>query len=154
LTEIDNKKKKMMDFLYHLPPPIYLIAWIGILFLLSYFSGWNKLAEKYRCNHLYKGPWKGWQWGQIGGVGYKCCLWVAKDAEGIYIRTGPLFLFRAFHPPLFISWSAIKSMRKVKYWWGGTVEIQLNNSDVEIWLDSAFIDKEQHFVPSAFINWR
>src|SRR5438067_475501 len=100
------------------PSPIIFIAmWLAVSFLLSYIGGWARLAQRFPCRDGYVGSWKSWQSGKIGVVNYNSCLWVAAAPEGLYIRTGPLFLYRAFHAPLLVPWTAIRSVEERKYWW-------------------------------------
>jgi hypothetical protein len=100
---------------FQLSPIGFPLFWIAMLFVLAQTGGWAELSEKYRCDHSFSGSCSGWQWAKIGSVNYKECLWIGISLEGLYIKTGPLFMFRAFHPPLLIPWSAIKSADERQY---------------------------------------
>ena len=102
--------------------------------LIAQIGGWTKLSAKFRCDDSSSASWTGWQSGKIGCLDYKQCLWIAAAAEGLYIKTGPLFFFRPFHPPLLIPWSAIKSVAERKYWFMQMPELKLTDPPVPIML--------------------
>src|SRR6516165_9425545 len=115
-------------------PISFIGSWIAALYLIARVGGWQKLAEKYADTDAYTGPWKGWQWGRIGSISYKQCLWIAIDFRGLHLKTGPIFLFPFFHKPLLIPWTAIKSVEASNYWWMKTLALKLNEPEVEIML--------------------
>jgi hypothetical protein len=122
------------------------IVWIGALWLLAQLSGWTRLSEKYRCDHAFAASCKGWQSGKIGYVGYHHCLWLAIAPDGLYLKTEPTFLFGAFHPPLRIPWSAIRSVEEHRFWWTRTFDIKLNDPDLKITVGQETLSEAQHFL--------
>lgn len=114
--------------------------------MLAQIGGWSELAQKYRTDNTFIGSWKGWQFGTFGGVKYKQCLWVAAAPEGLYIKTGPLFLFRLFHPPLLIPWSAINSIEEREFWWRRVFQIHVTDSPVKITLQQDALSEGQRFL--------
>ena len=126
--------------------PIYFIAlWFGSMLLIARV-GWSQLAEKYACHNPYNGPKQGWQWGMLNWAAYKGCLWLAISPDGLYLETGPSLLFRAFHPPLLIPWSAIKSVKETKYWFMRVLEIKFMQSDVKLRLRAKFLPDLKPFL--------
>lgn len=121
------------------------IVWIIPNYLVAEFGGWGKLAAKYRSNNSFLGSWKGWQWGKVGSIYYKHALWIGIAPEGLYLKTGPLFVL-LFHPALLIPWTAIKSIEESKFWWTRTLEIRLNDSDVQIMVKPQSLDEAQRFL--------
>src|SRR4030095_9521810 len=90
--------------------PIFFVAtWVSVLGVLARVGGWSRLSATYPCDDPRVTSWKGLRWAKIGPVSYKQCLSIAVAPEGLYLKTGLPFLFRAFHPPLRIPWSAIRS---------------------------------------------
>ena len=105
-------------------PLLFLSVWIGVSFIISVVGGWTTLSRKYRCTSTMA-SWKGWQSANIGGVSYNHCLWLAAEPEGLYLKTGPAFFFRAFHPPLMIPWQAIKEVQQKTIWGIRLVELRV-----------------------------
>ena len=95
--------------------------WIGICFLLSYWSGWRELAQYYRYQNQVITKAKYFQWASMRGVNYKSCLTIGANVEGIYFSV--LFLFAVGSPRLFIPWNDIKIVKK-KFWWMPVLELK------------------------------
>jgi len=128
-------------------PFLLVPGWFGALWSAAQLSGWAKLAAKYRCDEdASVESWKGWRWGKFGIASYKRCLWIAVTPKGLHIKTGPLFLFRPFHPPLLIPWSKIRSVEESSYWWLRTIKIRLTDFDKEIMLERRILDDAQRFL--------
>ena len=85
---------------------IFLLFWIGGVFAISRFGGWNKLADKYRAKITFHGKLWHYQsgWTKIG-FAYRYSLLVGVNQDGLYIR--PVLIFRWCHPPLFIPWEEL-----------------------------------------------
>lgn len=103
--------------------PFFIGMWVGISFLLAQIGGWANLGAIYRTEKLlpnqvfnFVSGWTRW------GVSYRSCLTVGADTDGIYCK--PLFLFRAFHPPLFIPWSDI-SFKENQVWFMQAVRFDI-----------------------------
>ena len=128
-------------------PVFFVGTWFSVLFILSRMGGWTELSEKYRCDEPRVSSWRCVQFAKFGLVSYKRCLWIAAASDGMYLKTGPLFLFRAFHPPLRIPWSAIKGVEEQKYWWMDVCEIQVNNPPVRIVLERSALSESERFLP-------
>ena len=79
---------------------------------------------------------------------YCNCLWIGIEPEGLHLKMGPLFFFRAFHPPLCIPWSVIESVEERKYWWTWTHigEIKLVDSGVKIMFTTQALDEARPFL--------
>jgi len=105
------------DFFADNFPWMFLGFWIAISYLVSFLGGWQTLSKTYRFHAPYpKGiRWFGWHSGSIGLAGYRSCLWVGLHATGVFLRTGPLLLFRAGHPPLFIPWTAFEETKQHRF---------------------------------------
>jgi hypothetical protein len=107
---------------------------VPLYFVLSYAfarkSGWNHLAEKYKCGFalgklkVEQGNGKAFTGGAIGGVTYQY-LRVGMSADGLYLNTGPFTLGCPFHPTLRIPWSAIESVEESADPWGRTLVLKL-----------------------------
>ncbi len=130
--------------------PIFFCAiWTFSLFLAAQMSGWARLAQRFKSDSSFLGELKGWQWGKFGLANYKRCLWIGVSAEGLYIKTGPLFFFSFFHPPLLIPWRAIKSIEEEKYWGIRAAKIRLSDvfdKTMEIRLEMKSLEGSQRFI--------
>ncbi len=133
-------------------PVFFLAVWIGVHWLISQISGWSRLARQYRCSDSYLGSWKGWQYGYFRGCGYKGCLWVGVAADGLHLKTGPWIFFRAFHPPLRIPWSAIKSVEPHNYWFVKTFLVELLSGE-KFQLRTGALDGADRFLGEKMKTW-
>lgn len=124
---------------------LLILSWMAAIWFAARLSGWNRLAEKFRCEESPLAPWKGWGWARLGIASYKGCLWWAVDQKGLYLKTGPLFLFRICHSPLRIPWSGIKSIIESHYWWIETLEIELFDPNVKIMLKRHSLDDARRY---------
>jgi hypothetical protein len=134
-----------MNILPYFMPFSFALFWFLMLFAQARMSGWSELAKKYRNDNSIV-DWTGWQYGTIGAVEYKGCLWLAATAEGLYIKTGPLFLFRPFHPTILIPWAEITKVqeRKRMFLFPKVVDIQMQNSHVKLAVSKkAFVESRR-----------
>lgn len=84
---------------------IFPLFWCGIVGLIAYIGGWQKLASDYPAQPSDTAEWKhmttGWLGGATFSLGqYKSVLSVGKD--GRYIHLKPMILFSMFHPQISI----------------------------------------------------
>ncbi len=87
------------------------------LFLVSRFSGWASLGEKFRLSRPFVSRARSFQSAQLRGwAGYNNCLTIGADAEGLYLRV-MFFGANVFHPALFIPWPDVTVQRKQLLWW-------------------------------------
>lgn len=82
----------------------------GLLYLL----GWRHLSQHYKVH----GPYSARRIGLISVrlnsfVSYNNVILAAANKEGFYLK--PIFLFRPFHPPLFIPWTAVRKVEKQSF---------------------------------------
>jgi hypothetical protein len=88
-----------------------LFTYLTVSFVISWWSGWAVLARRFRLRSKFTGSrWRG-QSGQMRWLcGYRGCLTVGADSEGLYLATFPFFPL--FHPPLFIPWNEVSMAKK------------------------------------------
>ena len=94
------------------------LLFAGIYFLvckLVSLRGWQGYANKFTGKADFPADFK-WQSLMIGGniapANYQFVATTAVNDDGIFLRMGPFF--KAFHPPLFIPWSAVESIEQKK----------------------------------------
>lgn len=92
---------------YPLLFPLFFVAvWITVLRLIS-AMGWQRLAEVYGSEKACEGTRWYMQSAKVGKAAYNGCLIVGANYNGLYLSI--LFLFRPWHPPLFIPWTDISA---------------------------------------------
>ena len=84
----------------------FVLLWSGIIYMISYASGWQKLAESYAttyvpnqtrsCSCLFR-----------KSSSYNGVVQYAATREGLYLKT--ISLFSVGHKPLLIPWHEIES---------------------------------------------
>jgi hypothetical protein len=105
------------------PPPLwfplfFIALWLGVSTLLSLVGGWFALSQHYRAAQDIQGQKFRMTSGSVGWsgfipVGYGNCLIATVGDSGL--RLGVFFLFRLFHPTLFIPWSAMESVEQKRW---------------------------------------
>jgi hypothetical protein len=98
-----------------LAPALFILMFIGIwLFvciILSLIGGWQKFGRAYHAGEKIDGQnWSSQSGSARFGVGYRRCLNISANRNGLYISV--LFLFRLGHPPLFIPWADITTKQE------------------------------------------
>ena len=84
----------------------FVLLWTGIIYAISYSSGWQKLAETYsttyapgqtqNCNCLFR-----------NSSSYNGVVQCASNKDGLYLST--IKLFSIGHKPLFIPWRDVEN---------------------------------------------
>jgi len=126
-------------------PLLFIAIWIGALYLLSLIGGWSALAEKYRCDSDITDNWRGWQSGYFGILHYGGCLWIATTPRGLCLKTGPFFIFSAFHPPLCIPWENIASVKEGTFFFVRLTDFQTTNPNVKVSIAGSAIRDGERF---------
>jgi len=96
--------------------PLFALMWVGIVAVLSVLGGWARLSSRYPSRSNETGQRFRFASMALGAslfpVNYSHCLTVQVGSSGIGIR--PFILFRLFHAPLFIPWSAVAECKRKK----------------------------------------
>lgn len=100
----------MIKFIYFFPF-LFIGMWILITYIVSKM-GWGKLVEKFRANDKFEGKRIGLISATINSANYNNAIILKYNYQGMYLKTA--FLFRPFHPPVFIPWSEIRETRDKK----------------------------------------
>lgn len=91
-------------------PLMFAGLWSFALFVSSAVGGWWKLSNRFRAD----GPAGGEAFSMLNGrlrfINYSFVLKAALSERGLHLSV--LFLFRPFHPPLFIPWESIRNVRR------------------------------------------
>jgi hypothetical protein len=128
-------------FLTFAPFFLFVPLWFFGSWLSAFMSGWASLAQKYRDNSDSQGSWVGWRSARFNNyMEYKGCMWFSADQRGLHLKTGPLFLFQAFHPQLCIPWSAITSVEQRQVFWSKLYVLSIEGVDVKIHVYASTLD--------------
>lgn len=91
--------------------PVLILGFTcSILYLISFLSGWRKLARLYPAYNPPDGTRFRFQSGKVGWAGYNNCLTYCVGFSGLYIAVFPLFSFG--HHPLLIPWGEIRAVEE------------------------------------------
>jgi hypothetical protein len=95
--------------------PFYFVAlWILVTYWIALSSGWRLLAKRFRFQGVFEGRKRHMQSARMRAMArYNNVLTIGADNTGLFIV--PMFLFRAWHPPLFIPWVEITAVRKTSF---------------------------------------
>ncbi|MCB1051458.1 MAG: hypothetical protein KDC71_12745 [Acidobacteria bacterium] len=92
-------------WLFVLLPIFFVGLWLGIIYLLRWFSGWGRLAESYQHDeepsHIFR-----FESAYVGWVRFNGVLNLGITKSGLYLR--PMFVFKLFHPGLLIPWQQLE----------------------------------------------
>ena len=97
---IKRKKIKSLNFIR-----LLIAVFLPLTVFIVSRQGWAALASRYRHRGPVPAARMGVVTGAINTTNYKNSLLVRYNGEGLYLR--PVFIFRLFHPPLFIPWAEI-----------------------------------------------
>jgi hypothetical protein len=109
--------------------PVYFVAaWIFVGYWIAFIGGWRLLAKRFRT----QGAFLGQKWPMQSArmrllANYNNVLTIGADNAGLFIA--PLFLFRAWHPPLFVPWVEITVRNKNELFFFKFVELRLGRSE-------------------------
>lgn len=103
--------------------PVFFLFWCFVIWLISHFSGWQRLAQRYRSLQLPSGDVWSWQYGMVGWVGYNGVLTLTANDQGLFMEV--LFLFKVGHSPLFISWHEFHEAKVVNYFFRRQVKAKV-----------------------------
>ncbi len=108
--------------------PIFVLMWVAICGVLSVLGGWRELGVQFRARSDTDGERFRFVSGSLGKgyfpVNYSSCLFITVNPSGFELSI--LFLFRMFHPRLFIPWSSIESARREKHWFFNYTAVYLH----------------------------
>jgi hypothetical protein len=89
-------------------PGFFVGLWCAIAGILAWAGGWTALAAQYGTDQAPPADRRRLVSGLVGCAQYRSCLVVgssSSSSEGLYLAVFPLF--RPFHPPLLIPWTAL-----------------------------------------------
>ena len=80
--------------------------WCLVLRLLSWMSGWTRLASQFQHTRPFEGNTYGFQSARMNGVNFNGVLVMGASKKGFYLV--PILPFRLFHKPLLIPWNELQ----------------------------------------------
>lgn len=109
-------------------PFFFVGMWILVGYWIALIGGWRLLAQRFRFQGAFLGEKWHMQSARMRWLGnYNNVLTLGADSTGLFIV--PLFLFRAWHPPLFIPWAEITAQPKTLFFFFKYVELRLGRAE-------------------------
>jgi hypothetical protein len=108
--------------------PLVILLFLPLTVLMLSRLGWTALAAKYRSNDVIAGTRVGMISAAVNTANYKNSLVLKYNDEGMYLR--PVFVFRLFHPPVFIPWREIVEVNEKSVLRGETRELVVGEPEV------------------------
>jgi hypothetical protein len=98
--------------------PFFLSLWLAISAVLALAGGWFSLSREFRSDETIEGERFRFASGSLGlwpfpVTAYGSCLFLTVNSSGF--RLSILFVFRFLSPPLFIPWSAVKTVESGRF---------------------------------------
>lgn len=136
------------------PNPFLIVALmlIGILMPALIFAlsrmGWALVARCYKHSGTFTGARVGIISAAVNTGNYKNSLLLKYNSEGFYLR--PVFIFRLFHPPLFIPWTEIAAINDKSVMRGNTTELVVGHPELaRITILESTFKQIEHAVPAG-----
>jgi hypothetical protein len=106
-------------------PLLPVALWCLIVWSVSYLSGWQRLAERYRATLPVYGKRWDWQSGNVGWASYGGVLILTTNAQGLFMEV--FFLFGLGHPRLFIPWRDFHQVERKDLLWQHEVRVKVGS---------------------------
>lgn len=110
---------------------LFAVAWLILCALLSLMGGWRRLATRFPASSDTGGEEFRFASMSLGSglfpVRYRNSLFVTVGHSGLGLSV--VFLFRVMHPPLFIPWSAVETVRPEQSWMMNHVAVYIRGFD-------------------------
>lgn len=115
-------------FITTLFPVVFVLFWIGVIYLISWLSGWQRLAKKYATWMEPPTLRRSMASARIGLSNYNGVLQLGLNPQGIYLSV--FILFRVGHKPLFIPWSEIDEVTEVHFLFRKLYKIKIRKPEL------------------------
>ncbi len=103
--------EKYLPYAGILAGPLALIfIWTFVSFISSIIGGWRALSGDFAAGGPVSGETHSFQSGRLRIINYNGMLKIVLADRGLYLAV--FFLFRPFHPPLLVPWTAITNVRE------------------------------------------
>jgi hypothetical protein len=134
-------------------PVFFVTLWVAVTFALSR-SGWHAFALKYPAtvNPAEKRYTVRRASFSSPLAGYRNAINAVFLPEGLYLS--PVFVFRAFHTPILIPWSAVKQVFEKRDWLGRryTIRIEDDGRKLDLHLSKKVEGALRHHCPVAITS--
>ncbi len=125
------------------------IVYVTVSMVISYVGGWASLSKRFRFRGQFSGSrWRG-QSGQMRWIaGYRSCLTVGSNEDGLCLATFPFFPLG--HPPLLIPWNEVShSKRRMLFF--PMVRFELGrDTAVPFWVRESLAERLRHVAGKAW----
>jgi hypothetical protein len=112
-------------------PLLFIGVWLLVCALISLTGGWHRLAARFPASSGIDGEAFRFASMSLGSglfpVRYRNTLFVMVGRSGLGLSV--FFPFRVLHPPLFIPWSAVETVRREPSWLMNPVAVYIRGFD-------------------------
>jgi len=118
----------------------FLILWILVLALISFFGGWQKASREHTKRNIQSSMIEQYSFQSVifnmfGN--YRSCINISFYPDGIELK--PIFIFSFFHKPIFILWDEIQNVtRKTFLFYKG---ITIKTQAIEVFISGKSAEK-------------
>ena len=105
-----------------------VLVLVLVIMYLSAKINWDRLASRYRARPGYGGKSLGWISVGVKWLKYKNCIKLEFDRQGFYLK--PMRVLRWFHPPLFIPWEEVVTVKHRELYVGSSTLLKLGQPPV------------------------
>jgi hypothetical protein len=132
---------------------IFPLFWMFVVWMISLFSGWRALAQRYPATVPPQGKTYGGQTAIVGFSRYRNVMTMITNSVGIYIK--PMWIFGVGHPPLFIPWSEFSNPSPTVHRWVPLVRLDVGHpKQTTIALPPYILESEAAAKPLASVSPR
>jgi hypothetical protein len=117
----------------------FALIWSGVSLLLSFMSGWRRLAEQFADRPAHTVERLRFQSMRVGASNYRNMLRLELGREGM--RISMIWAFRIGHKPLFVPWRAFKNIGRVRVLLGTAVRAELGQPPVLVLMPERVIER-------------
>ena len=135
----------MPEILYFFLPLVFIGIYPMVLFILSRL-GWAGLSKRYAYNNPFEGKGLCISGARINWVNYNGVLSFKANEQGLYIV--PIAIFKFFHPPVLIPWTAISKAKLQKILFIEQYKLSIGEDEfVKMTIrKSGFLEIKEHLV--------
>lgn len=129
-------------------PFFFTGIFILVMFLISK-RGWRDLASRFRYDDVFQGTRVGIASVGVNNMSYNNCFLLKYNEKGFHLK--PLFIFRLFHPPVFIPWKEIRAVHSKKILFVKMNELVVGDPAIAfLQMKDATLNKMEYLKPG---NW-
>lgn len=121
-----------------------VLLFMGISYILSHISGWQKLAKIYTAIPYQTTMPTTSVYAIIGVIRYNGVLEIGCSSEGLLMKLQPIF--KVGHTPLFIAWEFLKNKQKKNFMFVEYYQFEIQGVTIKIAVSSILKKDAPYFI--------